>query len=80
MKQRRDRRASVVCAEFFLHPCPVNNTFNVQKRLQMHGGVVGFQPIDLRAERKNRQNCPEDVMDARPTGSHDTGNEDHGEN
>ena len=39
-----------------------------------------LQPIDLQAERKSRQNGADDVMDARPTGSHDTGKEDRPEN
>jgi hypothetical protein len=48
--------------ELFLHPRPVNNTFNVQKDCKYrfvyghHGGAVILQPIDLQAERKSRQN------------------------
>ena len=88
-KQRRDRRikASVLHAQnyFFTHaPSITPSTSKKDCKYRcvhgLRGGVVSFQPIDSQAKRKNCWNGADDVMRARPTGSHGTGNEDHREN
>jgi hypothetical protein len=67
----RGKRLAVRCKE---------KNYKYRRVSGLYDPVAGFQPNHLQAERDNRQKDADDLISARPTGSHGAGNEYHRKN